>query len=464
MDGLQAEDETDETQVDEGKKDRAGRQDQSVTGVAADSQQRTKPITASFIFRRDQKGAHPETLHSELEARLVSFLRERGVPEDRIAASAAEGTLDVLALESVILPTPRAISLREASARVGLDERLIRRIWRSFGFPEPRDSDEPILSQEDLEVLGIAKRYLDRGVDEKVLIQLVRIIGSSLARIAEAEVGAVQTAGETLVGAADPAELETLARLAGKESAANEGEAGKPMALEELVAELVRHRVDELGRLLDYGHRRHLIVAARRQVTWSEGTRAGVKWGIVGFADLVGFTAMSQQLDPDELAERVERFADLSYDIIAARQGRVVKMIGDEVMFVFEDTVEAARASLELADVYSEDRELSAVRVGLSKGELVFLDGDYYGPVVNLASRIVNIALAGSVVVSESVYEDLKENDEFELRAMRPRRLKGIGRVRLWVLRRPGTQRLLSPQDLRQLRSQAVSEILGEGI
>jgi adenylate cyclase len=236
------------------------------------------------------------------------------------------------------------------------------------------------------------------------------------------------------------------------------------MALEELVAELVRHRVDELGRLLDYGHRRHLIVAARRQVTWSEGTRAGVKWGIVGFADLVGFTAMSQQLDPDELAERVERFADLSYDIIAARQGRVVKMIGDEVMFVFEDTVEAARASLELADVYSEDRELSAVRVGLSKGELVFLDGDYYGPVVNLASRIVNIALAGSVVVSESVYEDLKDNDEFELRAMRPRRLKGIGRVRLWVLRRPGTQRLLSPQDLRQLRSQAVSEILGEGI
>jgi len=134
------------------------------------------------------------------------------------------------------------------------------------------------------------------------------------------------------------------------------------------------------------------------------------------------------------------------------------------VMFVFEDTVEAARASLELADVYSEDRELSAVRVGLSKGELVFLDGDYYGPVVNLASRIVNIALAGSVVVSESVYEDLKDNDEFELRAMRPRRLKGIGRVRLWVLRRPGTQRLLSPQDLRQLRSQAVSEILGEGI
>lgn len=415
-----------------------------------DEEQQSRP--ASFIFRADRR--LPEALVVE---RLESFLRSRGVPDERIRQAKEEGTLDVLALESVILSGRRHISVGEAARRSGISEDILRRIWRSFGFPEPSRSDEPALSEEDLETLSIAKRYLDRGVDPHVLLHLVRIIGSSLARIAEAEVAAVQTSGETLVGALEDA--------AGSAIGVPSAGGSNPVAAEEAIARIVRERVDELGRLLDYGHRRHLIVAARRQVSWKEGTRAGVEHGVVGFADLVGFTAMSQQLDATELAERVERFGDLAYEIISRRNGRVVKMIGDEVMFVFDDTIEAARAALELVEVLSEQGgDVSSVRVGLSKGELVFLDGDYYGPVVNLASRIVKIALASTVVVSQSVYEETKGIDEFELRAMRPRRLKGIGRVQLWSLRRPGAQRPLSARDLRQLRSQAVSEIFGEGI
>lgn len=438
---------------EEAKSDRGARGHSFQLGeprVDLDEEQQPRP--ASFIFRADRR--LPEAL---VVQRLESFLRTRGVPDERIRQAKEEGTLDVLALESVILSGRRHISIGEAARRSGISEDILRRIWRSFGFPEPSRSDEPALTEEDLDTLSIAKRYLDRGVDPHVLLHLVRIIGSSLARIAEAEVAAVQTAGETLVGALEDA--------AGSVVGVSTGKGSNPVVAEEALARIVRERVDELGRLLDYGHRRHLIVAARRQVSWQEGTRAGVEHGVVGFADLVGFTAMSQQLDATELAERVERFGDLAYEIISRRNGRVVKMIGDEVMFVFDDTIEAARAALELVEVLSEQGgDVSSVRVGLSKGELVFLDGDYYGPVVNLASRIVKIALASTVVVSQSVYEETKGRDEFELRAIRPRRLKGIGRVQLWSLRRPGSQRPLSARDLRQLRSQAVSEIFGEGI
>lgn len=384
-----------------------------------------------------------------VEQRIVGFLEALGVDDERIVQAAEEGTLDVLALEAVLLPAGRRYSLEEGAEISGVPLEMGIRIWRSLGFPEPRSPHEALLTEEDIEMLSVAKRYLERDVDPELLVQFVRTLGSSLSRIAEAEIAAVSTMGEGLIG------QEIAARLSGP---------GTAPPVEEVMAGLLRERVAEITRLLDYAHRRHLIFAARREVSWQAGSRAGVETGVVGFADMVGFTAMSQQLDPVELAARVEKFGSLAYDLVAVRGGRVVKMIGDEVMFVFEDPASAARAALDLADAYSADQGLSSVRVGLAGGELLVLDGDYYGPVVNLASRIVNIALAGTVIVSEDLYDDLKEYEEFELRPMRPRRLKGIGLVRLWVLRRPGDQRPFTAQDLRQIGSQTVAEILGEGI
>lgn len=384
-----------------------------------------------------------------VEGRIAAFLIGLGVPDERIKQAVEEGTLDVLTLEAILLPGGRRYSLEAAADMVGVPQEMIKRIRRSLGFPEPRSEEESLLTDEDVEMLSVAKRYLDRDVDPELLVQFVRTLGSSLSRIAEAEIAAVGTTGGGMVG------KEIAEKLA-------EEERGAP--IEEVLVNLVRNGVAEIARLLDYGHRRHLVFAARREVAWQAGSRAGVEVGIVGFADMVGFTAMSRQLDPAELAARVEKFGSLAYDLVAAGGGRVVKMIGDEVMFVFEDSASAARVALDLAEACSADKELSPVRVGLAGGDLLVLDGDYYGPVVNLASRVVNIALAGTVIVSEDVFEDLRGSDEFELRPMRLRRLKGIGLVRLWVLGRPGDQRVFTAQDLRQIGSQAVAEILGEGI
>ena len=124
----------------------------------------------------------------------------------------------------------------------------------------------------------------------------------------------------------------------------------------------------------------------------------------VGFADMVGFTLLSQHLSDEELAAVVRRFEEISHDIVTNARGRVVKMIGDEVMFVVDNVADAARIGLGLADAYADDDLLSDVRVGLAFGPVLLRDGDYFGPTVNLAHRIVNIGNPGTVLMSDEFH------------------------------------------------------------
>jgi len=115
-----------------------------------------------------------------------------------------------------------------------------------------------------------------------------------------------------------------------------------------------------------------------------------------------------------------------------------VKMIGDEVMFTVDSPVAAAEIGLALVEGTRGADELSDLRVGLAHGPLLEREGDLYGPVVNVASRITSIAFPGSIVVGHAMYDHLVDRPEYRLRSMRPRYLKDIGRVPLWVLRRGG--------------------------
>jgi adenylate cyclase len=158
----------------------------------------------------------------------------------------------------------------------------------------------------------------------------------------------------------------------------------------------------------------------------------------VGFADLVGFTALSQQLDDTELAVVVDRFESTAYDLVGSHGGRVVKTIGDEVMFEVADPGTAVTLGLDLAEAYREATELSEVRVGIAYGPVLAREGDLFGPTVNLANRIVGIAYPGSVVVSAEVRDALTDDERFSFRSFRPRYLKHIGRVQLHAVRHAG--------------------------
>ncbi|MGH9025265.1 MAG: adenylate/guanylate cyclase domain-containing protein, partial [Acidimicrobiia bacterium] len=126
---------------------------------------------------------------------------------------------------------------------------------------------------------------------------------------------------------------------------------------------------------------------------------------------------------------------ELAYDTVVVGGGRFVKNIGDAVMFVADDTASAADIALRLAEASSGDEVLPEARAGLAAGPLLARDGDFYGPVVNLASRLTERARPGSVLVSAEVHEALADNPDFEFRQLRTRNLRDIGRVPVWVVR-----------------------------
>jgi adenylate cyclase len=302
------------------------------------------------------------------------------------------------------------LSSNDVAQQSGISRDRARRLWRALGFPPVAD-DERIFTRADVDVLRAVQHLIDeRDADPADLLQLTRVVGQSLARVADAEVTVV---------------VDRVARLHADEPAA-------PAATAELF-ERVRTLAPALEQLLGYVWRRHLLAALLRI---SATPAAADRDQTVGFADLVGFTAISQALDSKALAAMVDRFEAVVYEHVPARGGRVVKMIGDEVMFAADDAETAAQIALALVDAHARDDILPNVRVGLASGPTLAWEGDLFGPTVNLASRLVNLARSQTVLVSEALGQLLLDNAAFALRRLRGVRLQGIGRVSPWVLRR----------------------------
>ncbi len=290
-----------------------------------------------------------------------------------------------------------------SSSGVSLDE--ARRLWRALGFP-PVPDDARVFTATDVEMLRAAQGVVEQGVaPPELLLQMTRITGQALARIAEAQVSA---------GAAALPDLDAAVTLA----------ASVAPVMEPFLA---------------YVWRRHLLAAlARAGTTTAHPGGAAV---VVGFADLVNFTAFSQRREAAELAAVVNRFETLAYEQIPEHGGRVIKMIGDEVMFAVDVPAAAAAIALGLVEACARDPALPEVRVGLALGPVLAWGGDLYGPTVNLASRLVDRARPGTVLASEELGQVLGDDPALTLRHLRPDSLKGIGRVRMWVVRRAAAAR-----------------------
>src|SRR5438270_7017865 len=349
---------------------------------------------------------------------LRGYLQSQGVPEGDIAAAEEQGQEagQLLAVDRILMPGEARYSEAELVEKVGFDLDQARRYWRALGFPDIPDGQRAF-TDSDVEALRTLKQLIDQGVvDPEVAMQLARVFGQSLSRMADSQMATLR------------ARVEEQLRSAG----ASEHEVA------EAVTAVTAAMLPTIEGLVVYSWRRHLAAAAQRQLFFGPDASTGQETLAVGFADMVGFTAISQQLDEHELAGIVDRFESVAFDTIAAYGGRVVKMIGDEVMYVTEDEAAGAMIAMTLAEVYGDDETMPDVRVGLAIGPVLAREGDYFGPTVNLASRIVNIAYAGSAVVSDEIHEALEGDDRFGWKALRPRRLKGIGWTPLWVLTPPG--------------------------
>lgn len=158
----------------------------------------------------------------------------------------------------------------------------------------------------------------------------------------------------------------------------------------------------ELGQHLATAFRHHLRQAALRQRRTQSSQFREVVEMAVGFVDLVGFTALSQTLNPGELVDLVKRFESQAHELAHQVETRVVKLVGDEVMFVAESPADAAVFALGMMHTYSDRNVIP--RGGIATGDLVNLHGDYFGPVVNLAARLVDAAVPGEVLVDDSIF------------------------------------------------------------
>jgi adenylate cyclase len=162
----------------------------------------------------------------------------------------------------------------------------------------------------------------------------------------------------------------------------------------------------------------------------------------VGFADLVSFTRLVRRLTERELARLVQRFEGLTSDVVAAHGGRVVKTVGDEVMFAAAPGPAAAAIALDISDTLAADELLPDVRVGLSTGPVVSRLGDVFGTTVNRASRLTALAQPGTVLVDVATVHSLAGAPQVEVRQLRGRTLRGLGHVVPWLLRRAGASPL----------------------
>jgi adenylate cyclase len=351
---------------------------------------------------------------------LAELAQSLGIDPDDAARAGADGTLGLLIVDHMVVPEPGVYTHDEVVARSGLGEESIK-FWRALGFPDPAPEDRAF-SQMDLEMLQMVDAILRLELIERdVALQLVRVIGSSIERIAQSHIDAIE------------ARIDADAAAAASD--------GDPTSEEDLVQLAVQRSsllLPTVPRVLEYAWRRHVQVAARRRMVRDAMAADGQASVCVGFADLVGFTALSQQLDDAELGEVVDRFEATAYDVVGRHGGRVIKMIGDEVMFEAADPRMGIEIGLDLADAFHHDDSVSDVRVGVAYGPALAREGDLYGPTVNLASRMVGIAYAGAVVTSSEVRELLSDDERYAWKALRGRYLKHIGRVPLHAVRRAG--------------------------
>ncbi len=338
-------------------------------------------------------------------------LRAGGVPQEDIEQAAAVGGLELLAIDRLLEDAPRTLSQRDIAADSGIEVDEVSRVWRALGFPHV-EPDEPVYTRADADMTAMVGSLLDRGLtDADLTQQMARVIGQSLSRVAAAQVAAM------------------VDRQADQPSA---DVAVTPYAER---AELL-FRV--MPAVLEYVWRRHLEVEARRRLAQLEGADSEAESATlcVGFADLVGFTALSQQIPEGELAQVVGRFEAVAADVVSSHGGRLVKTIGDEVMFSAGDVVSGAEIALSLSEEFRAEEVVSDVRTGLAHGRVLQYEGDLYGPTVNLAHRIVGIAYPGAVVVPAPVEAALADDERFSLHSIRAHTLRDIGRVPLWLLRR----------------------------
>ncbi len=311
-------------------------------------------------------------------------------------------------LEKVILGEEPGLTALEVADQSGADIELTRRLWRALGFPELQG--EMMFTESDARAVSTLVRIVEHGmVDLDTALNMTRGVGQTMARLADWETASV---------------VPNLLNM--------DGDSSRLDAAVDMLT-LIGPAFEEL---LIYSWRRHLAAAvARAEALGANDEELTTTEVTVGFADLVAFTALSNEMAEHRIGDLVETFESRVHDVIAAHHGRAIKSLGDSVLFVNDDPVRALDTAEGIIEVIGRDDRMPDVRLGLASGSVVLRLGDVFGRPVNLAARLTTVARRNRVIIDETTALMLPAA-EFETRRMPPRPLRGFGLVEPVTVRR----------------------------
>ncbi len=323
-------------------------------------------------------------------------------------------------VEELLLGATPHLNRVEVAERAGVPLEVAEQLWRLLGFARTGDADVAF-TDADVEALQQTKDLMELGIlgpDSQAA--LVRTWGRSFARLAEWQTSLL-------------ADIAT--------------ESDDP---DRRLTELSTSVLPRVESLQSYIWRRHLASATGRALAVeSSGTPASPL--TVCFVDIVGYTSRSKNLDESELVGWLEHFEDEATGLVVDHGGRIIKTIGDEILFVADRAADAAEVALLMSERGADDGDpFPEVRAGIAHGSVVSRLGDVFGPTVNIAARLTSVARPGTVLVDRGCYEELsgrREDDEerppdagaaYAFRRTRRTPVKGYARLQPWVLRRGG--------------------------
>jgi adenylate cyclase len=349
-----------------------------------------------------------ELVASDLEREPVRPQRlghHGSVNSEGSSATPADWAASVYRLAGIEAPT---IDHGEIAERTGVDPERSRRWWRALGFAEIAD-DEIAFREADVEVVSQLGSLVDSGaVDDADILRLARLMSTSFSRLVDAQLDVLNLEGNGEVA---------------------------PMGGQNRLAELADADIDVFGlmeKTMAYVWRRHLLGAIGHRLS-VDRTALGQA---VAFADLSGFSQLSKSASAEELTRVIETFEAAAFDVVSLHDGRVVKLIGDEAMFVVDTFDVALSAALELIERLAAEEGIPPVHCGIAFGPTVTVGGDVFGTTVNLASRLTSVARGGSVAVPREGAEYLLDREDLDVRKIRRSYdLKGIGRTSILAVR-----------------------------
>ncbi len=306
--------------------------------------------------------------------------------------------------EQSLLGGERKFTRVEVSERAGISIERAERMWHALGFATVPD-DEVAFTDADVEALRLVAALEDDGfIDPAIESSLARKLG------------------------------QTQSRLASWQSAmflAFLGQTKLPVDEAIEVADLL---LPAMERLQTYAWRRHLAAAAGRAMAGSDELARGIR--AVGFADIVSYTRLTRRLTEAELGELIERFEGTAADVVALNGGRVIKSIGDEVLFVTDTAAQGAAVALALQDAVAAVGDLPELRIGLAYGTILIRLGDVYGETVNIAARLTAECRPGRVLADREMAAALDGHPDYRLRRLRRVSVRGYHHLIPYALQR----------------------------